>query len=189
MHISPFFRNLRSAYQAEIDDMHFDSEGKDVLRQRLAQRRGEMEFLVHMLELSPEMVAVVFHQGLHFTSAPVMEHLVAQDSDDLPEWEAIAPSIVLTAWAQELVAALRRQPMGDWFLTLVAGLEYLYYRHDPSMVEHAESSHANHGDGKHGDHHDDAHQPHLDSDAHIEPHDREEAGAEWLAAQGFERKE
>ena len=39
MSISPFFHELRSAYQAEIDDMTFDSDGRDVLRQRLSERR------------------------------------------------------------------------------------------------------------------------------------------------------
>ena len=45
MKISPFFQHLRSAYQAEIDDLTFDSEGRDVLRQRLAERRKELGFL------------------------------------------------------------------------------------------------------------------------------------------------
>ena len=40
MKISPFFHDLRSAYQAEIDDLTQDSEGKDVLRKRLAQKRS-----------------------------------------------------------------------------------------------------------------------------------------------------
>ena len=44
MSISPFFCNLRSAYQAEMDDMTFDSEGKDVLRQRLAKGARKSAF-------------------------------------------------------------------------------------------------------------------------------------------------
>ena len=58
MLIAPFFLDLRSAYQSELDDLTFDSEGKDVLRQRLADKRKEMGFLVRMIELSPEMLAV-----------------------------------------------------------------------------------------------------------------------------------
>jgi hypothetical protein len=68
MTISPFFRNLRTAYRAEMDDLTFDSDGRDVLRQRLGEKRKEIGFLVQMMELSPEMVAVIFHQGLRFTS-------------------------------------------------------------------------------------------------------------------------
>ncbi len=51
MSISPFFTDLRSAYQSELDDLRFDSEGKDVLRQRLADKRQELGFLVKMMEL------------------------------------------------------------------------------------------------------------------------------------------
>ena len=39
MRTSSFFGQLRSAYASEIDDMTFDSEGKNVLRQRLAARQ------------------------------------------------------------------------------------------------------------------------------------------------------
>ena len=48
MSISPFFRALRSAYQSEIDDLTSDSEGRDVLRKRLAEKRKELGFLVQM---------------------------------------------------------------------------------------------------------------------------------------------
>jgi len=189
MQISPFFRNLRSAYQSEIDDMSFDSEGKNVLQQRLTQRRGEMEFLVHMIEMSPEMVAVVFHQGMRFTSNTVLEHLVAQDSDELPEWDAISSSVTLTPWAQALVQKIVKQPLGEWFLTLATALEYMYHRHDSSLDTHvedednedADAESQNEGPGMS-----------MDSDAVIEAVSRkaiEEAGAEWMAAQGFERKE
>jgi hypothetical protein len=189
MQISPFFRNLRNAYQSEIDDMSFDSDGKNVLQQRLAQRRGEMEFLVHMIEMSPEMVAVVFHQGMRFTSNAVLEHLVAQDSDELPEWDAIATSVTLAPWAQALVQKVVKQPQGEWFLTLAAALEYMYHRHDSSLDaqagddddEDADAESQNEGPGIA-----------MDSDAVIEAISHkaiEEAGAEWMAAQGFERKE
>jgi hypothetical protein len=189
MQISPFFRNLRNAYQSEIDDMSFDSEGKNVLQQRLAQRRSEMEFLVHMIEMSPEMVAVVFHQGMRFTSNTALEHLVAQDSDELPDWDSIAASVTLTPWAEALVQQVVKQPLGKWFLTLAAALEYMYHRHDSSLDTEA---------GDENDEDVDAESQNegpavpMDSDAVIEAVSRkalEEAGAEWMAAQGFERKE
>ena len=53
MNISPFFHNLRSAYQAELDDLRSDSEGHDVLKKRLAEKRRELGFLLQMMELSP----------------------------------------------------------------------------------------------------------------------------------------
>ena len=90
MKLSPYFYDLRSAYQAELDDLVSDSEGKDVLRKRLAEKRNEIGFLVQMMELAPEMVAVVFHQGFRFVQPAVFEHLICQDADDLPDWDAIA---------------------------------------------------------------------------------------------------
>ena len=66
MKLSRYFSDLRSAYEAELDDLTSDSEGKDVLKKRLAAKRSEIGFLVQMLSYSPEMVAVVFHRGFRF---------------------------------------------------------------------------------------------------------------------------
>jgi hypothetical protein len=38
MSISPFFQELRSAYQAELDDLNSDSEGHYILDKRLAAK-------------------------------------------------------------------------------------------------------------------------------------------------------
>ena len=64
MHISPFFQELRTAYQAELDDLSFDSEGQHVLHKRLTEKRQAMTFLLQMMDLNPEMVAVVLHLSL-----------------------------------------------------------------------------------------------------------------------------
>jgi len=105
MSLSPFFHHLRSAYQAELDDSwpRF-REGTNVLAKKLAERRKELSFLMSMLELSPEMVAVVFHQGFRFKRTAVMEDLVRQESEDLPEWDTLADSVDLMPWAQNLGA-------------------------------------------------------------------------------------
>ena len=84
MSITPFFLDLRSAYQSEIDDLTFDSEGRDVLLQRLTDKRKEINFLVQMMELSPEMVAVIFHQGFAFRLPAVMDHLLSLEADEFP---------------------------------------------------------------------------------------------------------
>ena len=88
MNISPFFLELRSAYQAELHDLTFDSEGRDVLRQRLSERRKELKFLLQMMELSPEMVAVIFHQGFVFRQPAVMDHLLSHEADEFPNGAA-----------------------------------------------------------------------------------------------------
>lgn len=190
MNITPFFRDLRNSYQAEIDDMTFDSEGQDVLRQRLAQRRKEMDFLVHMMEPSPEMVAVVFHQGFRFKHPAVMEHLLTQHSDELPAWEALSDAVELAPWAQELAQVALQQPTGNWFLTVSAGLEYMYHRHDSTLAAAAHDEDADEeNEHTHADHDGDDRPDPVDSDDAHDAKAREEAGADWMVEQGFDRKD
>ena len=199
MSISPFFHELRSAYQAEINDLTFDSEGRDVLRQRLAERRKELGFLLQMMALSPEMVAVIFHQGFEFKKPAVMDHLLMQEPDALPEWESLADALVLPRWAQELSKVVRKEPMGDWFLTVAAGLEYMYHKADgtsagPNDGEEEDAA-ADSADGREnaGDENlgDDRADPvgGSDGDDERDARAREEAGADWMAEQGFDRKD
>jgi hypothetical protein len=173
MNLSPYFRNLRAAYSAELDDLTFDSEGLHILDKRLAQRRKEMEFLVHMLEISPEMVAVVFHKGFRFTELAVMDHLVSLEPDELPDWDSLQDAIGLEAWTRPLVQTVQKQPMGDWFLTVAAALEYLHNKPEHAHASHAEDEDSNPDEDDH------------DADAQA----REEAGADWMVEQGFDRKE
>ena len=130
MSISPFFQHLRSAYDAEIDDLASDSEGTHVLPKKLAERRKELGFLLSMLELSPEMVAVVFHQTLRFKSAAAMNHLLSHESEDLPEWDSISDTVEVSPAARALVDQVLKQPAGAWFMSVAAALEYMHGRHD-----------------------------------------------------------
>ncbi|OGB32403.1 MAG: hypothetical protein A3F78_12725 [Burkholderiales bacterium RIFCSPLOWO2_12_FULL_61_40] len=182
MSISPFFRTLRSAYQAEIDDLTFDSEGKDVLRQRLAQRRKELPFLLQMLELSPEMVSVIFHQGFRFKLPAAMDHLVSHASEDLPVWDSLADTITMAPWAQELAKTILKEPLGEWFLSVAAGLEYLYGKPDRAQVG------ADDGEDHENEENEDGQD---DSDGEDDGDERagEEAGADWMVEQGFDRKD
>jgi hypothetical protein len=191
MNITPFFRDLRSSYQSEIDDMTFDSDGKDVLRQRLVQRRKEMDFLINMMESAPEMVAVAFHQGFKFKRPSVMDHVLSQDSDELPEWDALADSVELSPWAKELSEMVLAQPAGSHFLVIAAGLEYMYHRHDASFAHASENDEDEDEEDSEraGDHDgDDRHDP-MDSDDARDAKQREEAGADWMVEQGFDRKD
>ena len=110
MHISPFFHNLRSAYEAELDDMRHDSDGQLVLDRRLAQRRGEIEFLVSMMEVSPEMVAVVLHKAFRFTSALAMQQVLASEPEEFPDWDKLSESTVIAPWATPIIKMLRQHP-------------------------------------------------------------------------------
>ena len=198
MSISPFFHALGSAYQAEMDDLASDSEGKDVLRQRLAEKRKELAFLRQMIEISPEMVAVVFNQGFHFNQPAALEDLVSRESDELPEWDSLAHALTLKPWAQELAKEMVKEPMGEWFMTVAAGLEYLYAKPGAPMRTPRDAD----GGETDGDSDGEDHDHDLDQDQSDDPLNdpddtddeynarrREEAGQDWMEAQGFDRKD
>lgn len=192
MRISPFFLNLRSAYRSEMDDLTFDSDGRDVLRQRLAAKRKEIGFLVQMMELSPEMVAVIFHQGFSFRQPAVMDHLLGQEADEFPAWSEVSDGIEMAPWAQDLAQTVLKAPAGEWFLTLAAGLHYMAGKPDAAIAgrggDDARDEDSDDGDDDHADGQDDFND-HESDEVRGDARDREEAGASWLEGQGFDRKD
>lgn len=192
MTISPFFRNLRTAYRAEMDDLTFDSEGHDVLRQRLAEKRKELGFLVQMMELSPEMVAVIFHQGLRFTEPAVMDHLLSNEADELPEWASVCAGVELTPWARELSEIILKAPAGEWFLTVAAGLHYMADKPDAAFAGHDGDQDVDEDDDSDQDDDSDGvddFNDHESDEVRGDARDRKEAGASWLEGQGFDHKD
>ena len=183
MSTSSFFHNLRSAYQAELDDLSTDSEGHDVLSKRLAEKRREMGFLVKMMELSPEMVAVVLHRAFRFTIPAAMDHLVAQDADELPAWAAINDTVEVAPWARGIVQTILKEPAGDWFMTIAAALEYMHHKPLTAAERAQFESDGDDGDdgeekgkeGGKGDRDEVRNERHDDN--HTEDHDEEEASA------------
>ncbi|MDQ3059578.1 MAG: hypothetical protein M3R45_08630 [Pseudomonadota bacterium] len=196
MNISPFFLNLRSAYRAEMDDLTFDSDGRDVLRQRLAEKRKEISFLLQMMELSPEMVAVIFHQGLSFKHPAVMDHLLSHEADELPEWSTLADGVALAPWAREPAQTILSAPGGEWFMTVAAGLHYMAGKPDAAFSALDGLDAAEDGD-EDGDENGDEDETSVQDDFDDHESDevrgnartRNEAGADWLAGQGFDRKD
>ena len=187
MKLSPYFHTLRSAYQAELDDLTSDSEGKDVLRKRLADKRGEIAFLAKMIDLAPEMVAVAFHGGFRFTQPAALERVLGLPQEEVPGWEQLAPAVALEPWAQSLAQTVLREPQGARFMTVAASLEYLHLHarmapvHQPADAEE-DTDAAEHDDDYNA----------LSADDAVEPQnhqDREEAGTHWLAEAGFDRKD
>jgi hypothetical protein len=188
MNITPFFLELRSAYQSEIDDLTFDSEGSNVLRQRLADKRKEIGFLVQMMEASPEMVAVIFHQAFEFRLPAVMDNLLSLEADEFPEWQSLADVVLVAPWARELVQTVLKESGGEWFLTVAAGLEYMAGK--PALAsagqadseeddedEDGEDFDARDGDGE------------RDESDESDAKARKEAGDDWMVEQGFDRKD
>lgn len=183
MSLSPFFHHLRSAYQAELDDLASDSEGSNILAKKLAERRKELKFLLSMLELSPEMVAVVFHQGFRFKRPAVMEELVRQESEDLPEWESLADAVELAPWAHTLAQQVLQQPAGAWFMSVAAALEYLLNKPDTRFAAADES------DDEEDDRDDIERDPEGMDEDERQSRVNEEEGAAWMVEQGFDHKE
>lgn len=190
MNITPFFLDLRSAYQSEIDDLTFDSEGRDVLRQRLADKRKEVGFLVLMMELSPEMVAVIFHQAFEFRLPALMDNLLSLEADEFPEWSHLADAIHMAPWAHELAQVVLKEPGGEWFLTVAAGLEYMASK--PAI---ASAGQDNGEDREEDEDEDDDGDGDVDGQGadgetgEANARNRKEAGDDWMVEQGFDRKD
>ncbi|AYQ28546.1 MULTISPECIES: hypothetical protein [unclassified Polaromonas] len=195
MSVSPYFLDLGSAYQSEMDDLRFDSEGQDVLHQRLAGKRQEMAFLVQMMDTSPEMVAVVFHQGFDFTEKTVMEHLLTHDvdADGFPAWSSLANGLVLAPWAQDLAHIVLQAPGGDKFLTLTAGLEYMAGLPVAASIVSAEEGDDDEDEDEDRDENGDNPLVVFEGDDEREQSGdaraRHEAGSDWLVQQGFDAKD
>jgi hypothetical protein len=191
MHISSFFLELRSAYQAELDDLSFDSEGRNVLRKRLADKRQELGFLLQLMDLNPELVAVVLHQAFHFTAPAVMDHFLTHNDDELLAWDSVQQALTIEPWAQPIVDQILLEPMGEWFMTVAAALEYMHTK-PLSAANRAPEAEKDPEDA-----HPESARPQVQEDggARIEDDDdqdartREEAGNDWLAEQGFDRKD
>jgi hypothetical protein len=90
-----------------------------------------------------------------------------------------------------LVAKILQEPMGEWFMGVAAALEYMHSKplsadNRPAVHkdDHDHDEHAARGDGD-DDHRDNTAEDGDEADARA----REEAGNDWLAAQGFDRKE
>jgi hypothetical protein len=191
MSTSTFFLDLRSAYQSELDDLTSDSEGKDVLRKRLTEKRKELGFLLKMIEISPEMVVVVLHQAFRFTSPAVMDQLVSRDADDLPEWDSIKDSIEIAAWARDMVKTILQEPMGEWFMTIAAALEYMHHKpltaQERAQLTSPEDEEEDQDEVRNERHDDNHTEDHEEDEA--EARAREEAGNDWMVEQGFDRKD
>ncbi|MEF8712298.1 MAG: hypothetical protein V5B39_01770 [Accumulibacter sp.] len=177
MRLSLFFEDLKSAYDAELDDLMTDSAGHDVLAKRLKAKRGQLAQLLPMIECNPEMVAVAFHGGMRFASPEVMRDLSAREPEDLPSWSTLLAAVELEPWAEALAEVALKDPNGDRFMVVTACLEYLQGR----FAAPSEPAH-----GRLTDQRVDGDQNEQDFDDGI---DLGESGADWLAEQGFDRKD
>ncbi|MGL6041715.1 MAG: hypothetical protein ACRC01_11030 [Deefgea sp.] len=183
MNVSSFFAELMSVYDAELEDLMSDSEGKPALKKRLNEKRQQFAHLLPMIEYSPEMVAVVFYNAFSFTSPAMMKAIVSSepDGDDFVPWDQLQENLSIADWAQELVDAARDADGGDVFLVVSAALEYLRLKGSHHSAHAATASHAEEED-------DDRDVYNSDDDGG-DMSDLDSAGSSWLEEQGFETRE
>ena len=170
MRISRYFSALARSYSDEIDDLLTDSDGKTVLQQRLDIKRREFDAILPMIAYSPEMVAVAFYGAFSFPSAAPMQ-AVAQSEPGMHgflNWAALSKNLLVAPWAVPLVEATLKVDDGDAFLVATATLEFLrgHRQASPEIDVGPEMS--------------------EDEGADDDEQDLAEAGADWLAEQGFE---
>lgn len=194
MKFSRYFQELMLVYKAELDDLRTDSEGKDVMRHRLKEKREQLPFLLPMMAENPEMLATAFHGAFLFMNPLTFENLASKEANKLPNWKSLAASVKLEPWADKLAKLVLTEEEGDRFLVTAACLEYLSRSHHTRASVAAEQE-----DGEDQEEQDESHED-SDLDGNYGRHGRddgddgddvdlEEAGADWLAEQGFDRKD
>lgn len=196
MTLSPYFEELRKAYRAEIDDLQTDSEGKNVLAVRLHEKRSQFASLMPMIAFAPEMVAPAFHGGVQFNDPHAMTLLSFADPEDFPGWDEIRDSVSFSPWADKLLPQVLAEPGGEQFLLTVVCLEFLHAKDsDRGAVRFAARA-----AGEDEDDDVELDRGLIDDDEQLdgegerrdsiddEGADLDEAGADWMSEQGFDRR-
>lgn len=127
MRLSRYFHSLQDGYLAEIEDLRLDTEGRDVLQRRLADKRAAFDAVAPMMDTDPLMLAPALHGAFQVPAhrAKAVEALLAREPDHFPSWDELAQRIEIAAWAGPLVERALQEESGQAFLATVVGLEYL----------------------------------------------------------------
>ena len=171
---SYYFAELASSYDAEIQDLFSDSEGKAALKARLKEKRQELSAILPMIEFAPEMVVPVFYDAFSFGNAKALAAAVASEPDDgeFPSWDALSAHLTLQPWAVPFVDAVLGEPAGEVFLVTAAGLEFIRLFDTVSAPAADDADREKEGD--------------EDDEGDDESRDLSEAGDDWLGEQGFD---
>ena len=90
-------------------------------------------------------------------------------------------------WAQDIVTQILQEPLGDWFMSVTVGLEYMYSKplgaEDRAPADDEEDTDDDRHERRDSNHTED------DDAEEAEARAREEAGNDWMVQQGFDRKE
>ena len=172
---SHYFTELIRSYNDEVDDLVTDSAGKSVLQKRLNDKRREIDAILPMIEFSTEMVSVVFYDAFDFKSPAIMQQIAQSEPDDsdFVAWDALRNELTISDWAETLIESSLKVKGGGAFLVTTAALEYLRTRTsaDAPVPEPIDAEDRGDEDDENGN------------------DDLSEAGANWLAEQGFETLE
>ncbi len=190
MRISHYFEDLNSAYNAELEDLQTDSEGKNVLPARLKEKRSQFAALMSMIDFAPEMVAPAFHGGISFINPHAMTLLSATEPDEFPTWDRLRDAVRFEPWAADLAAIALCEAGGEQFMATVVCLEFLHERDSAkSASKSAEHAASVEHDGESEKEERDEKERDSDNDLDDDERDLDEAGAGWMEEQGFDRRE
>lgn len=186
MSLSPYFHDLQSAYEAEIDDLTSDSEGKDVLQRRLKDKRSGFPAIVGLLDTDMLLLAPAFHGAFQFPEhrTEPLEDLLSRSPGDFPPWAQIAGFVEVAGWARPMVELAMREPLGDDFMSTVVGLEYARLRHKGGGGAAWAGSEA--GEDASGEDRD--YDGNAEEGEELGSADAESLGEDFLEEQGFDRK-
>lgn len=182
MKLSPFFKDLSSAYAYEIEDLTWDSAGGNVLKSRLKDKRDEFESLLPLIESFPVLVAPAFHGAFKFRDKDVIAQLVASKPGAFPAWQAVAAATELAPWAEALAARALRSAGGEYFMLVAAGLEFIL----SGLGATASAGEAQVAPRAAGEEDDEVDEADSRRDDGVE--DLGDAGEDYLEQQGFDRR-
>jgi hypothetical protein len=174
MKLSDYFFELDESYRADLDDLRFDSDGRDVLQARLKDKRSQLSALLPLIGFDPVLVAPVFHGAFEF---PAVGHqcvgdLLGQSPGEFPPWQDVAAAVTVAAWAQPLVKAVLANAYGEDFLATVVALEFALSRRLGPRSEQA----ADDGDDR------------EEGDDREDGDEDEQLSEDYLEQQGFDRR-
>lgn len=182
MNLSPQFKLLLKAYRAELAGLRIDASGNDVFTARLQQQRSVFRALLDMIACAPEKPAAAFFGGVTITNPEHLSMLSWAEPDEFLTWAELRHCVHLDPWAESLSQLALQDPNGERFMVLVACLEHartgghirLVARQYARLRRNDEDAFPADVERDTGDQ--DAEQSESD------------AGEDWLAAQGFDRR-
>ncbi len=178
MKLSDYFFELEESYRADLDDLRFDSDGRDVLQARLKDKRSQLSALLPMIGFDPVLVAPVFHGAFEFPAGghQTVADLLSQFPGEFAPWQDVAAAVTVAAWAQPLVKTVLANAHGEDFLATVVALEFALSRRLGPRAEQADDERDDHEDG------DDRDDSSEDSD------EGDQLSEDYLEQQGFDRR-